>query len=130
MKNYWKKWKRLGKLFTWGLEARSEGEGKSQTAATKIKNKKSKLKNKEDLLKLIKDELNVKEVIFDEKNFDNEVDLDMEITPRLKRRRGVKGINKTALQDLRKKAGLNPGQKLFCVSKQKTKPESLWKNFR
>ena len=64
------------------------------------------------MLKLIKDELNVKEVIFDDKILLGEVDLDTEITPELKEEGDLRELVR-GLQDLRKKAGLNPGQKII-----------------
>ena len=82
-------------------------------ASLKIKNQKLKIKNKEDLLKLIKDELNVKEVVWDE-NIQQEVELDTKITPELKEEGELRELVR-GLQDLRKKSGLNPGQKIVLL---------------
>ena len=62
------------------------------------------------MLKLIKDELNVKEIIFDE-NISEEVEMDTVITPELKEEGELRDLLR-GLQDLRKKAGLNPNQKI------------------
>src|SRR3989338_2135828 len=73
------------KIVSLGLEARAKANIKVRQplASLKIKNQKLKIKNKEDLLKLIKDELNVKEVVWDE-NIQQEVELDTKITTELK----------------------------------------------
>ena len=82
MKNYWKKWKRSEKLFHLGVEARAKARIKvrHRLLRSKSKIKILKLKNKEEFGNLIKDELNVKEVIFDDK-ISGEVELDTKITP-------------------------------------------------
>ena len=64
------------------------------------------------MIKLIKDELNVKEVVFDDKILLGEVDLDTKITPELKEEGELRDLIR-GLQDLRKKSGLNPGQKII-----------------
>ena len=105
------------KIVSLGLEARAK-EGikvRQPLQKLKIKNKKlaspaGELKDKEELLKLIKDELNVKEIIFDE-NISEEVEMDTVITPELKEEGELRDLLR-GLQDLRKKAGLNPNQKI------------------
>ena len=108
------------KIVSLGLEARAKAgiKVRQPLASLKIKSKipaspagGSNLKDKEELLKLIKDELNVKEIIFDDK-ISGEVELDTEITPELKEEGDLRELIR-ALQDLRKKAGLNPGQKII-----------------
>ena len=78
-------------------------------ASLKIKNQKLKIKNKE-LLNLIKDEINVKEIIFDPK-IKKEIELDTKITPQLKEEGIVREIIRQ-IQDLRKRAGLTPKDKI------------------
>ncbi|TSC56148.1 MAG: isoleucyl-tRNA synthetase [Parcubacteria group bacterium Greene0416_39] len=68
---------------------------------------KSEIRN--ELLNLIKDEVNVKQVIFD-KGLKTEVELDTLITPELKEEGMVREIVRT-IQGLRKEAGYKPGQK-------------------
>jgi isoleucyl-tRNA synthetase len=104
--------KEVRKIVSFGLEARAK-EGikvRQPLAALKIKSQILNLKNNEELLKLIKDEVNVKEIIFDEA-IKSEVELDTSITEELKKEGQLRELVR-GLQDLRKKAGLNPGQKI------------------
>jgi len=71
----------------------------------KIKNEKLKIKNKE-LLNLIKDEINVKEVVFD-KNIKNEFELDTKITSELKEEGIIRDLARQ-IQEMRKDANLIP----------------------
>jgi len=79
-------------------------------ASLKIKNQKSKIKNKE-LLDLIKEEVNVKKIIFDSK-IKKEVELDTKITPELKEEGIIREIVRN-IQEMRKKAGLKPKDKIL-----------------
>ena len=103
------------KIVSLGLEARAKAglKVRQPLASLKIKSKISNLKNKEELFDLIKDELNVKEVLFDDKIYE-EVGLDTEITPELKEEGELRELIR-GLQDLRKKTGLNPGQKIVLL---------------
>lgn len=71
----------------------------------------------EEVVPLIKDEVNVKEVILDgTKGADGPgIVLDTELTPELIREGHVRDIIR-AVQDLRKKKGLNPGDKAVLVA--------------
>lgn len=60
------------------------------------------------LIELVRDEVNVKEVAFDD-SLGDELALDTNITPELAREGEVRGIIRT-IQDLRKKHGLEPGE--------------------
>ena len=89
-------------------------------ASLKIKNQKSNLparraqagiKDVPELLDLIKDEVNVKEIIFDDK-IKSEIELDRHITPQLKEEGAVRDVIRQ-LQDLRKEQGLKPEDKIF-----------------
>jgi len=71
------------------------------------------LKGKEELLQLIKDEVNVKEIIFDDK-IEGEIELDTNITPELKQEGQVRELTR-AIQDLRKKAGLTPQDEIELI---------------
>ena len=117
------------KIVSLGLEARAKVNVKVRQplASLKIKNQKSKIKNKEDLLKLIKDELNVKEIIFDDKIL-GEVELDTEISPELKEEGSLRDLIRSR-QDLRKKAGLNTSQKIILYVQADTDAMKFMEKF-
>ncbi|MBI3633609.1 MAG: class I tRNA ligase family protein [Candidatus Vogelbacteria bacterium] len=75
-----------------------------------LKIKSIELQDRQDLLALIKDEVNVKEVVFDDK-IGKEVELDVDITPELKEEGNLRELTR-ALQDMRKKINLLPSQKV------------------
>ena len=79
-------------------------------ASLKIKNQKSKIKIDKSLCDLIKGEVNVKEIIFDPK-IKNEIELDLGITPELKEEGMFRDLIRQ-IQDMRKKAGLEPKDKI------------------
>ncbi len=105
-------------------------------ASLKIKNKKSKIQNEEELLGLVKDEVNVKEVIFDE-TINSEVELDTNLTEELREEGLVRELIR-AVQAERKAQGLIPQDKISVVmavpQKEKTiiekNKEFLLKEFR
>jgi len=104
------------KICSLGLEARQKAgiKVRQPLISLKIKNQKSKIKNNKELLELIKDEINVKEIIFDENispPAGGDVELDMKITPELKAEGDLRELTR-AIQDLRKKAGLTPDKKI------------------
>ena len=66
-----------------------------------------------DLAELIKDEINVKNVLVD-KNIQNEVELDLVITPELKEEGTVRDIVR-AVQDLRKEKNLKLGEEVSIL---------------
>ena len=90
------------RIVSLGLEVRASAgiKVRQPLASLKIKNQKSKIKSNEEFLKLIKEELNVKDVIFDDK-ISNEVELDKEISPKLKEEGDLRDLIR-GLQDLRK----------------------------
>ena len=61
-----------------------------------------------EMLRILKDELNVNEIIFD-KNIANEAELDTELTPELRVAGLVRGLERS-VQELRKKNGFNVGE--------------------
>jgi isoleucyl-tRNA synthetase len=69
------------------------------------------LKPDKDLIELIKEEVNVKEIIFDPK-IKNEIELDVKITPELKEEGEVREVIRN-LQEMRKQAGLKPKDKIL-----------------
>ena len=100
------------RIVSLGLEARAKANIKVRQALKKLKVKSYKVhKVEKEMLDLIKDELNVKEIIFDEKIL-GEVELDTEITLELKEEGSLRDLIR-GLQDLRKKAGLNTSQKII-----------------
>ncbi len=76
-----------------------------------VKNKKSKIKDSAELLELIKDEVNVKEIIFNDK-IKSEIELDTNITEELKEEGIVRDIVRF-IQDFRKEQGLKPEDKIL-----------------
>ena len=93
---------------------------KQPLASLKVKNEKSKIKNEKELLDLVKDEVNVKEIIFD-KNIFGEVELDMNITEELKEEGVLRDLIRQ-VREIRKELKLVPHDK---VSIQMLLPENL-----
>ncbi len=93
-----------------GLRLRAEAgiKVRQPLALFTINKQRSGIKNKE-LLDLIKDEMNVKEI-----NFGEELKLDTVITSELKEEGFVRDILRT-IQEMRKELGLKQTQKIFCV---------------
>lgn len=91
-------------------------QGLSSRAELKIRNRQPlssasiKLEISSALSEIIKDELNIKELIIS-KNISNEIELDTNITPELKKEGEYRDLVR-AIQDLRKNANLNPGDKV------------------
>jgi isoleucyl-tRNA synthetase len=88
---------------------------KQPLANLKVKNLKSKIQNNEELLGLIKDEVNVKEIIFDTSTSSGqaeiEVELDTNLTDELKEEGVLREIVR-ALQGERKNQNLVPSDKI------------------
>ncbi len=87
-----------------GLEARQKAGIKVRQPLKQLKVKKGKLAD--EYVDLIKDEVNVKEVLFGEK-IENEAELDINITPNLKEEGDYRELVRS-IQDMRKKQGLTP----------------------
>ncbi|MBX4200618.1 isoleucine--tRNA ligase [Candidatus Parcubacteria bacterium] len=75
-----------------------------------IKSKTLDVKNNGELLDLIKDEVNVKEIAFDD-TIEGEIKLDVTITPELKEEGAIRDIVRF-VQDQRKEEGLKPEDKI------------------
>ena len=90
-----------------GLEVRAKSGMKVRQPLSSLKVKSKTLEGKEDFLELIKDEINVKEIIFDEK-IAGDVELDLNLTQALKEEGMVRDIIR-AIQELRKNNNLKPG---------------------
>ena len=80
-------------------------------ASLKIKSQNSRIKNIEELIDLIKEEVNVKNVIFSD-DMEREIELDTEITPEL-REEGVLREIIHYIQVMRKKGGFKSGDKIL-----------------
>ncbi len=98
-------------IVTLGLEAR-------QKAGLKVRQPLNQLQVKDyglevEYTELIKDELNVKKVV-ENKDIENEVDLDLQITPELKEEGDYRELAR-ALQDMRKKMGLTPSDVIILI---------------
>jgi len=94
------------KIVSFGLEARSRAGIKVRQPLSSLKIKNKGLKTQYDLLQLIKDEVNVKEVLFDG-DIENEVELDTMLNEELKEEGAAREFIR-ALQNSRKEAGLTP----------------------
>lgn len=86
---------------------------KQPLAMLKIQNTKSKIKGEDDLLELIKDEANVKEIAFNGK-ISGQVELDVNITEELEQEGLIREVIRY-LQDMRKSLGLKPADKIFIL---------------
>ncbi|MDO8483201.1 MAG: class I tRNA ligase family protein [bacterium] len=95
------------KIVSLALEQRAKANTKVRQPLGKLKVKTEKLKTQVGLIQLVKEEINVKEVVFDA-GISGEVELDTVITPELKEEGGVRELIR-AIQDLRKETGLNAG---------------------
>jgi len=106
-----KKMEQVREIIALGLKERALLRIKVRQPLPKLKVKSQKLKVKErDLLELIKEELNVKEIIFDPK-IKNEIELDTKITPELKEEGIVREVIRQ-IQEMRKTLGLKPRHKI------------------
>lgn len=96
------------KITSLGLEARSKANIKVRQPLSKLEVKSEKLKERDGIeyFDLIKDEVNIKEVIWDG-TVAGEVELDLNITPELKAEGQVRELCR-AIQELRKQEKLNP----------------------
>ncbi len=83
----------------------------------------------ENLLFLIKEEVNVKEVIVD-KEIGQKVEIDLTITPELKQEGEARDVLRT-IQNLRKQAGLVPEDKITLIYQEEARKDFFekWKNY-
>ena len=119
------------KIVTLGLEARSKSNIKVRQPLAKLKVKTEKLKTEDEniakYLELIKDEINIKEVVLDN-NITEAVELDVNITPELKEEGNVRELLR-AIQELRKTEKLNPSDAISLKVKTGQKGQELIKKF-
>ncbi|MBI4994000.1 class I tRNA ligase family protein [Candidatus Wolfebacteria bacterium] len=117
----------IRKICSLGLEARQKAGIKVRQPLSELIIKNFELRNNKELLELIKDEINVKEIIFD-KNIADEVELDIKITPELKEEGQLRELTR-AIQDLRKKSGFLPEQKIILEIQTNAAGEKLINKF-
>ena len=111
-----------------GLEARVKAGIKVRQPLSNLKVKSEKLKGEEQYLDLIKDEVNVKEVSFDESVVES-VELDTNITPELKEEGTMRDIVRM-VQELRKNKKLNPGDLVELVVDTDESGKKLFDKFK
>lgn len=102
----------IRRIASLALEARAKAgiKVRQPLQKLKVKREKGKVKFNQDLLKILADEVNVKEVVFDNKIKD-EIELDTKITPELKAEGQLRELTRI-IQDLRKEAGYLPKDKI------------------
>jgi isoleucyl-tRNA synthetase len=100
-----------------GLEARMKAGINVRQPLMSLKIKNSVVVDSDELsnefLEIIKDEVNVKEVLFDD-SINGDVELDTNITPELKEEGMVREVIR-AIQDLRKEAGLTVNDRVIFI---------------
>jgi len=117
------------KIVSLALEERAKAgiKVRQPIATLKIRSTKSEIRNNKELLNLIKDEINIKEIIFD-KRIENEVEIDTTISDDLKKEGIVRELSRH-IQDLRKKAGLKPQDRISLLIETDKNGEKLIKQF-
>lgn len=103
---------RVREIVSLALEARAK-EGirvRQPLSGLKVKNKEAGIKNNEQLVNLIKDEVNVKQVAFGA-NIENSIKLDTNLTTELKQEGKLRELIRN-IQDLRKSKELLPTEKI------------------
>jgi isoleucyl-tRNA synthetase len=118
---------KVREIVTFGLQKRQKAGLPVRQPLASLKLKVESEKLKEEYLELIKDELNIKEVIFDNK-LEEEVSLDTEITAELKEEGNYRELVR-AIQDKRKKEGLTPNDIIVLFIQTDTEGEKLIKKF-
>jgi len=117
---------KVRKIVSLSLEARAKAGIKVRQPLLTLRVKSG--PNHESLITLIKDEVNVKEIIFDA-NLSEPVLLDTTITPELKKEGQARELIRT-IQEMRKKLGLNPGDEVALLVETDQKGQELIETFR
>lgn len=99
------------RIVSLALEKRMTANIKVRQPLRELRVKSLELKGKEEYLELIKDEVNVKEILFDQE-LETEVILNTEITPELQKEGNVRELVR-AVQDLRKQKNLLPSESVI-----------------
>ena len=100
------KMEEVRKIVSLSLSLRSEAKIKVRQPLKELKIKNTKLKKEKKLLEIIKNEINVKNISFDEK-MEKEIDLNCEITEELRKEGDLRELIRN-IKDLRKKLNLKP----------------------
>ncbi|MBU4057572.1 class I tRNA ligase family protein, partial [Patescibacteria group bacterium] len=100
-------------LVTLALEKRMKAKIKVRQPLQSLRFGKKSLKDAKEYLELIKDEINVKEVLFDKKLEEDGVEIDFELTEELIQE-GIMRDLLRQIQDMRKKKGFTPN--MFAIS--------------
>ena len=100
------KMEEVRKIVSLSLSLRSEAKIKVRQPLKELKIKNTKLKKEKELLEIIKNEINVKNISFDEK-MEKEIDLNCEITEELRKEGDLRELIRN-IKDLRKKLNLKP----------------------
>jgi isoleucyl-tRNA synthetase len=105
-----KEMEEVRKIVSLGLEARAKANIKVRQplAGLKIRNPKSEILNKSQFTNLIKEEINVKEIVPDTA-LPTEVELDTTLTPELKEEGMFRELTRF-IQEMRKKSGFRAGE--------------------
>ena len=116
----------IRKIVSLGFDARQKAGIKVRQPLSVLK---FKIENKlsDELLSLVKDEVNVKEVIFD-KNIEGEIFLDINITSELKQEGDYRELVR-AIQDMRKKMGLTPSDVVSVTIETNDEGKNLIQKF-
>ncbi|MCR4330649.1 MAG: class I tRNA ligase family protein, partial [Patescibacteria group bacterium] len=110
-----------------GLENRAREGFKVRQPLLRLTVKSRALEKKEDLHVLIQDEVNVKEIVFDE-NIADDVYLDINLTDELKKEGFIRELIRH-IQDLRKKTQLTPQDVVVLSVSTSTEGEALVREF-
>lgn len=100
----------IRRLASIALAKRAEAGIKVRQPLRELRIKNNELRKRKELLEILKDEVNVKKIKFSQK-ISGEVELDTLITPELKEEGIIREL-KRAIQELRQKAGLKPGENM------------------
>ena len=115
-------------LVSLALEKRMDAKIKVRQPLSMLKIKDLRFKNADkEIINLIKDEVNIKEVVFDESIIE-EVELDTTITESLKEEGDVREIVRM-IQDLRKEKSLTPDQKIKITVESTKEILNLFRKF-
>jgi len=112
------KMEKVRELIVLALAQRAEKGIKVRQPLASLKIKKSKIKIDKELYNLVKEEINVKEILFDD-DLEEEVRLDTEITGELKREGEIRDVIRQ-IQRIKKELDVKPGNKvsLYFVDKE------------
>lgn len=103
------------------LEERTKTSIKVRQPLASLSIKKTELENKNDLLEILKDELNVKEVLFDIAQ-ESEIVLDTNLTEALQKEGSAREFIRS-IQQLRKESGMKPSDEIKVTAPKKTETE-------